>query len=81
MYTYIYREREREIIYIYIYIRGALVILSHTSDFKHPSAAKQPDPNRVFAMTPPPCKFDCFWPCALSPTRNVNFHFTFSLFL
>ena len=35
------------------YIRGALVILSHTSDFKHPSAAKQPDPNRVFAITPP----------------------------
>ena len=30
------------------------MILSHISDFKHPSAAKQPDPNRVFAITPSP---------------------------
>ena len=28
-------------------------MLSHTSDFKHPSAAKQPDPNRAFAITTP----------------------------
>ena len=60
-------------------IRGALVVLSHTSDFKHPSAAKQPDPNRAFAITPPR-KFDCFWPCALSPKRNVFFQFTCPFF-
>ena len=38
---------------MFIYVRGALVILSHTSDFKHPSAGKQPNPNREKAITPP----------------------------